>query len=313
MGTTFSVKVRTEVSDEKLDLISGETLKTLKDVVASMSTYEAQSELMRWNNNRSDEPVSLSSDLATVIAAALAVHQASEGAFDMTVQPLVELWGFGPSRRSEPPSDDELAGALEVTGSRHLRFDPKGGTLSKAKPEISIDLSAIAKGYAVDLVSKRLTKLGYADHFVEIGGEVRTSGYKGDEKPWRVGIEKPAADGGIRLSLPLVNQSIATSGSYRNFRKHGDQVFSHTIDPRTGRPVTHRLVSVSVITESCMYADAWATALGVLGPEKGFEVASRNALAVAFMFLNDEGVLVERRTKPFNLLTKVDTVGSEEP
>ncbi|MGB0645689.1 MAG: FAD:protein FMN transferase [Bradymonadia bacterium] len=313
MGTTFTVKVRTEVTDEKLKLISDETLKVLQAVVASMSTYEPQSELMRWNDSPSDKPITISSDLATVVAAGLDVHQASEGAFEMTVQPLVELWGFGPSRRTEPPSDNEITKALAATGSRYLNFNVEAGTLTKTKPHISIDLSAIAKGFAVDRVSERLASLGYADHFVEIGGEVRTSGYKGEKKPWRVGIEKPAGGGGVRLSLPLLNRSIATSGSYRNYRELGDKIFSHTIDPRTGRPVTHRLVSVSVIAKRCMYADAWATALAVLGPEKGFEVATRHSLAVAFMFLNDEGELVERRTKTFNLLSKADSLGSNVP
>lgn len=313
MGTTFTIKVRTAVSDEKVKLISDEALSVLQDIVAAMSTYEAQSELMRWNGSRSVEPVAISSGLATVIGAGLDVHKASGGAFEMTVQPLVELWGFGPSRRSDPPRDEEIKNALAIIGSQHLSFNAATSMLGKVKPELSIDLSAIAKGFAVDRVSERLTSLGYADHFVEVGGEVRTSGYKGEKKPWRVGIEKPDQGGGVHVSLPLVNRSIATSGSYRNYRKFGDKMFSHTIDPRTGRPVTHKLVSVSVITERCMYADAWATALAVLGPDEGYEVADRQSLAAMFIFQNEKGDLVERGTKTFISLSKADTVEPISP
>jgi thiamine biosynthesis lipoprotein len=217
----------------------------------------------------------------------------------VTVQPLVDLWGFGPNRRTEAPSDIEVLAALGNVGKGMIKLEQSSRMLTKAKIGVWLDLSAIAKGYAVDRVSDRLSSMGHTAHFVEIGGEVRTRGMKTDELPWRIGVESPKANGRVRLSLPLKDQAIATSGSYRNFRKYGDKTFSHTLDPRTGRPVTHKLVSVSVVHTSCMLADAWATALSVLGPQKGFELAEKLKLAASFVFLDKKRQLAERHTLGF--------------
>jgi FAD:protein FMN transferase len=299
MGTTFSVKVRAQPPNDSSELISKTILEELTSVVSSMSTYEQGSELSLWNRSETTEGIGISKPLAIVVAAGLLVSEESGGAFDMTVQPLVDLWGFGPNRRTEAPSDAEVQEALANVGTGMVKLDKAGLTLTKSKKGVWLDLSAIAKGYAVDRVSERLSQMGHSAHFVEIGGEVRTRGMKTDQLPWRIGVESPKANGSVRLSLPLKDQAIATSGSYRNFRKYGAKTFSHTLDPRTGRPVTHKLVSVSVVHTSCMLADAWATALSVLGPQKGLELAQKLKLAASFVFLDKQGELTEHQTLNF--------------
>ena len=299
MGTTFSVKVRAQPSNDASELISQAILKELTDVVSAMSTYEQASELSLWNRSKTTVSIGISQPLAAVVGAGLLVSEASGGAFDMTVQPLVDLWGFGPNRRTEAPTDSEVQAALDNVGAGMVTLDQANLTLTKTKPGVWLDLSAIAKGYAVDRVSERLSELGHTAHFVEIGGEVRTRGMKTDDLPWRIGLESPKANGSVRLSLPLTDRAIATSGSYRNFRKYGAKTFSHTLDPRTGRPVSHRLVSVSVVHTSCMLADAWATALSVLGPQKGLELAQTLKLAASFVFLDKEDQLTEQQTSDF--------------
>ena len=312
MGTTFSVKVRAPASPETNETLSAAVVEELVLVVNAMSTYEPESELSRWNRSDSTEPIAVSKSLAQVVEAGLSVSSLSKGAFDMTVQPLVDLWGFGPNRRKEAPSQARITAALAHVGADLIRFNPADSTLSKTKAGVWLDLSAIAKGYAVDRVSERLVALGYPEHFVEIGGEIRTRGLKTDTMPWRIGVESPKANGSVRLSLPLTDRAIATSGSYRNFRKYGEQTFSHTLDPRTGRPVVHKLVSVSVVSDTCMGADAWATALSVLGPEKGFNLAEKLKMAVSFLYVDETGELVERQTVSFRSFANADKL-SETP
>ncbi len=299
MGTTFSVKVRTPSSAEVNDMISSAILEELVAVVNAMSTYEPESEISRWNRSDSTDAITISHSFAQVVEEGLSVSALSKGAFDMTVQPLVDLWGFGPKRRKEAPSLEQIEAALTNVGSNLIRLDTSESTLTKAKAGVWLDLSAIAKGYAVDRVSDRLMALGYQQHFVEIGGEVRARGTKSDTQPWRIGVESPKANGSVRLALPLTDRAIATSGSYRNFRNYGAKTFSHTLDPRTGRPVMHKPVSVSVVSDTCMRADAWATALSVLGAEKGFNLAQTLELAVSFLHVDEAGDLIERQTADF--------------
>jgi thiamine biosynthesis lipoprotein len=306
MGTTFSVKVRAPAASETNDLLSSAVVEELLVVVNAMSTYEPESEISRWNRSDSTDPVTISKPLAQVVKEGLSISVLSEGAFDITVQPLVDLWGFGPKRRKDEPSQSKITAALDLVGSNQVRLSPLDLTLAKSKPGVWLDLSAIAKGYAVDRVSDRLVALGYPEHFVEIGGEIRTRGLKTDTMPWRIGVESPKANGSVRLSLPLTDRAIATSGSYRNFRKYGDKTFSHTLDPRTGRPVMHKLVSVSVVSDTCMRADAWATALSVLGHQKGFNLAERLELAASFLYIDQSGELVERQTADFRSFANAD-------
>jgi thiamine biosynthesis lipoprotein len=287
MGTYYSVKVvGTDVDQESLKIQIDELLKEVNNV---FSTYIDTSELSLLNKNRSMSSVKITPVLAEVLKLSKSIYNESRGAFDVTVGPLVNLWGFGPDKKRKKPSSELISKTLNSVGSKH--FEISNNTVTKSKNNIYIDLSAIAKGQGVDDVSLILSSLGYKAFLVEIGGEVRAKGHKPDGSIWRIGIEKPSEKLGqaIQKVIELDNMSIATSGGYRNYLKYGDKIFSHTIDPKTGNPVNHKLVSVSVLNPSCAVADAWATAFMVLGVEKGLEIANRLGLKAYFLVKVDKG------------------------
>jgi thiamine biosynthesis lipoprotein len=213
------------------------------------------------------------------------ISQLSGGAFDVTVGPLVNAWGFGPEEWTGGPDPETLAGLMERVGFDKLILDNRG--VRKTRPDLSCDLSAIAKGYGADRAAQALDRLGLENYQVEVGGEICTRGHNRQGDPWSVAIEKPdpLARSIFRI-VHLSGEAIATSGDYRNFREVDGVRLSHTIDPQTGRPVAHCLASASVIDRQCARADALATALMVLGPEKGPELARRERLA-AFFVLHD--------------------------
>jgi len=232
--------------------------------------------------------------VADVMRHALQVSEETNGAFDITVGPLVNAYGFGPDLRVDLPTDDELALLYQRVGYDKLTVDPEKNLVSKSGGDVYCDLSAIAKGYGVDRVALKLEELGITDYFVEVGGEVRVRGVNFEGQPWRVGIEQPVAGArAVRKVVPLHDAAMATSGSYRNYTDVDGQRVSHTIDPRMGRPVTHNLVSVSVIHPSCEWADAYATALMVLGPEEGPAFAREKGLQALFITEAEDGSLKE--------------------
>ena len=215
----------------------------------------------------------------------MAVGWQSEGAYDVTVAPLVDLWGFGPAGQvGAPPADDRITDVLENVGQDYLRLDGEGGyRLLKTRP-VSLDFSSIAKGYGVDLVARWLDARGLDRYLVEVGGEMRLAGMSGRGDPWRVAIERPeSALRTAEQAISVTDVAIATSGDYRNYFEVDGQRFSHSIDPRRGYPVSHDLVSVTVLDNSAMRADAWATALVVLGQERAMAVATQQGLAVYFI------------------------------
>jgi thiamine biosynthesis lipoprotein len=220
-----------------------------------------------------------------VLAVARDVAGRSDGAFDPTAGALVDAWGFGPVEPRGVPDAAALARTRALAGWRRLDLDP--ARRSALQPgRLSLDLSAIAKGFGVDLVARRLDALGIESHLVEVGGELRGSGVKPDGQPWWVQLEDPAAaavvDAGQTL-LALHGLSVATSGDYRRWFEHAGTRYSHTIDPRDGLPIRHALASVTVIHAQCMLADAWSTALNVLGPDAGPALANRLGLAARFL------------------------------
>jgi len=239
-----------------------------------------------------------------VVGEAIRTSQQTGGAFDATVGPLVNLWHFGPERNGgSVPSDSQIAENRERVGYQRVqaRLDPPA--LKKSRPDVEVDLSAIAKGFGVDKVAEYLDRRGAEGYMVEIGGEVRTRGRRGDGSPWKIGVVKPADDpaGGqslVQRVLPLGDDALATSGDYRNFFEQDGTRYSHTIDPRTGRPVEHQLASVTVVGPTCMQCDALATALMVLGPEAGYNLAVDRALAVLFV-VRDGDRFSERATPVF--------------
>ena len=248
-----------------------------------MSTYRADSEVSRFNRAVPGEWFAVSADTAAVVATALEVHQGSGGAFDITVGPLVDLWGFGAGSKATDrvPSDAEVAAAAARVGSDALRVRADPPALFKSADR-EIDLSAIAKGFGVDRAALWLEGNGVANYMVEVGGEVRTRGRNPQGEKWRIGIEAPELlqQGHAIAAVALSGESVATSGDYRNYFEAGGRHYSHTIDPATARPVEHALASVTVVAADCKTADALATAIDVLGPDKGLAFAERENLAV---------------------------------
>jgi thiamine biosynthesis lipoprotein len=305
MGTSYSVQVADPPSSIDLAALQRRIDALLAEVNGLMSTYQPDSELSRFNSSRATDWFPVSAELARVVDQAQAVSAASNGAFDVTVGPLVNLWGFGPERTADRlPTQPEIDAALANTGHAKLevRLDPPA--LRKALPDLYVDLSAIAKGYGVDRVAALLAGEGIANALVEIGGELNGRGHNGRGEPWRIAVERP--DPGARRLfrvVPLRDMGMATSGDYRNFFTLDGKRYSHSIDPSTGRPVTHSLASVTVLAESSMQADAWATALLVLGPQRGFDLAHRRGMA-ALLISHDGERLQARSTEAFDQVTR---------
>jgi len=289
MGTTFNIKASkpTEnISDKELKII----IKTrLDEINQRMSTYVSNSELSLINQSKTQVKQKISPALLKVLTAAKEVNVNSGGAFDVTVAPLVDLWGFGPkASKSEAPKDNEIETLLAQIGDQYYSLGESD--ITKHKRNLSLDLSALAKGYAVDQAALVLEQQGIKNYLVEIGGELRLKGEKHNNKKWNVSIDKPTVNTKkLQKILSITDIAMATSGDYRNFFEENGVRFSHTIDPRTGRPITHKLASVTVFHESSMYADAWATAMMVLGSKKGFEVAKKEGLPVFFVIKSEEG------------------------
>lgn len=314
MGTAFSVKVVTgDLTEAHRERLTRRVREVVDAVDHAMSTYHPESEIEAFNHGGT-ELFTASPEMIEVVVEAQRVARLTGGAFDITVGPLVEIWGFGPSPPNQAPSDAAVQELLVLTGFEQVEVDAEKGTLQKAHDGCRIDLSAIAKGYAVDRVATALGDDGYADYLVEIGGELRTRGRNGTGEAWRVGIERP--DVGTRMvhtAIPLSGLSLATSGDYRNFVVRDGVRISHTIDPRTGRPIAHNLASVSVVHASCMTADALATALEVLGPDEGFAFAERQDIPALFLIRLEDGIFEERQSRPWQTLIEnsaaADAVG----
>lgn len=293
MGTQYNVKIVDAPADLNAALIKTRIEAILDQVNGQMSTYLADSELNRLNDNMTTNWIDASTDLRDVIAAALRVSRLTKGAFDVTVAPLVNLWGFGPEERvNDLPTAAEIREVLSRIGYQKVAVRRSPPAIRKSQPDINIDLSAIAKGYAVDRVADYLESLGLVNYMVEIGGDVRLNGHNLEGTPWAIAIEKPAAGGRtVQRIVHVTDQAMATSGDYRNFFEHNGQRFSHTINPLSGLPVSHSLASVTVWSPRAMDADAMATALMVLGPETGYELALRQKLGAYFIIRTQHGFM----------------------
>jgi thiamine biosynthesis lipoprotein len=285
MGTTWSVIMLPDSDESDAKKLKQLLQKRLDQINGLMSTYDPASEISRFNNQISMDWFAISEDTAQVIELSLAISRLTGGAFDISVGPLVELWGFGATERgTKIPSADQIGKSLARVGYKniHLRRGPP--TISKQIPELRIDLSAVAKGYAVDALAEILGQQGISNYLLEIGGELQISGHRGDGSPWQIAIEKPLE--GVRevaKIFPLTNTALATSGDYRNFYVEDGQRYSHTIDPVNGKPIRHKLASVTVLDQSCARADALATALMVMGEEKGRRFCEKNHIAAYFL------------------------------
>lgn len=305
MGTRYSVQIARFPAKIDGDGLAADLNAILEGINGAMSTYDPESELSRFNRNPSTDWIPVSADTVAVMEQALAISRLSGGAFDVTVGPVVNLWGFGPGKdRGAVPESSRIAAALADVGYGHLQVRRSPPAVRKHRPELYVDLSAIAKGFAVDRLAEHLDGQGIEHYLVEVGGELRARGRNTTEQPWRVAIEHPAAaERTVHTIIGLENQAAATSGDYRNFFEVDGRRYSHTIDPRTGRPVSHRLGSVTVVAASAMVADGIATALMVLGPDEGHRLATEQELAALFLVKRDSGI-VALPTGAFDRVTR---------
>jgi len=288
MGTSFTVSLVTK--DSTARALDGEVRTVIEEVNRSMSTYLPSSDVSRFNEAGVDEWVTVSAMTVEVVTMALAVAEVSNGAFDPTVGPLVDLWGFGPK-----PSTDQVPDQAKIDevrrniGWQAIEVDETGKKLLKTEPR-ELDLSGIAKGYAVDQVAKLVENRGVDNYLVEIGGEMRFAGSKPDDQPWRVAIEAPDPEQrSVYKVLEVTEGAMATSGDYRNFFDQDGVRYSHTLDPATGYPINHKLVSVTLLGDRCALADAYATAFLVMGTESALELAESEGMAVYLIERDDTG------------------------
>jgi thiamine biosynthesis lipoprotein len=304
MGTEYHISWVTEASVEAAQDTESISVQSQVDEILlminkSMSTYDPESELSLLNTNDRSDWQEISEHLYRVLSMSESIHKNSYGAFDVTVGPLVNLWGFGPNKHLKTvPSADEVNASLASIGAEEIKLREivlnKSDNVKKYEVSVAnkryIDLSAIAKGYAVDVLGRYLEGRGIKHYLVEVGGEILARGVKAKGTPWKIAIEAPTDNTRTaQLIIPLSDIGIATSGDYRNFFKQDGKRFSHTIDGRSGYPVTHGLASVTVLHESVAIADAWATALTVLGAEEGLKVAQQQGLLAFFIQRVDNG------------------------
>ena len=301
MGTTFSVSIVDPAGAFARAELQERIEATLSALEAMLSTYRPDSELSQLNSAEHGDWIGVSAELCNIVEQALQVSNDTDGAFDITVGPLVNLWGFGPDGdRTAPPADERIAAAMDTVGFRKLHADCTKPALQKDVADLYVDLSAIAKGYAVDRVADLLDAEGVASYLVEVGGELRMRGQNGGGKDWQIAIEKPLIDQRtVQSVFGLSDIAIATSGDYRNYFIFDEQMYSHTIDPRTGYPVRHNGASVSVIDKTATFADAMATALLVLGPDDGLALANGGGIAALFLE-RVNGDIVETRSARLN-------------
>lgn len=299
MGTSYAVKVVTgpmPVADQQA--LQRAIEDTLAAVNGAMSTYQPDSELSTLNAAPTTDAAPASAPLRAVLTEALRIGRLSGGAFDVTVGPLVNAWGFGPDGEQTPPDAEAVAALRARVGLDKVAV--VGEAVQKARPDVYVDLSAIAKGHGVDRIAQTLEARGHTEYLVEIGGELRARGRNHAGLHWRVGIEKPDPEARALMEvIALRDEALATSGDYRNFYEKDGKRVSHTIDPRTGRPIEHRLASVSVVHPSCATADALATALNVLGPDEGLALAAAEGLAALFIVREADGRYTEKVTPQF--------------
>ncbi len=281
-GTNWSLVYVDQRETVPAKLVRDHLRAVFESVNASMNHYDPLSSISRFNDLPANIPQKVGSDFAHVLSAAFYVGAHSFGAYDVTVFPLTELWGFGPSGPREFPSNISLELVSSRVGLDLLNWEPTNKTLSKRVQGVSLDFSSLAKGYAVDLAADTLEKLNLKDFMFEIGGEVIVRGQSPRGDAWRIAVAQPHPEsfGSIHVAIELRDTAIATSGDYRNFFEYKEKRYSHLIDPRSGYPLQHELVSVTVIHESAMMADAWATALIIMGSDAAIELAEDKGLAV---------------------------------
>lgn len=285
MGTFYNVRFMAAMGEPRLhEAARGAVARALAEVDDRMSTFKPDSELSRLNRHAGNSPLDVSEETFRVLQAAQQVSSASQGAFDISAGPLVDAWGFGPGRNMRVPGKHEIARLRERVGYPMLELDANTRAVKKGHPGMALDLSGIAKGYGVDRAAHALQALGIESYVIETGGEVRACGFNRHGVPWQVAVEEPqSGPRKPRCVVPLDALAMATSGDYRIFFQRNGQHYCHEIDPVAGSPVRHNLTSVTVLANECAHADAWATALMILGPEEGYRCAERLGMGAYFI------------------------------
>jgi len=276
MGTSYHIKYNVGLFFDHQDL-KNDMIQTLQDINHSMSTFDSKSEISIFNRTKDiTRSLPISDHFFQVMTQAHKLFQITNGAWDGTVKPIVNLWGFGHTKHHlQKPNDSQIEQCLKQVGFQYIIITDHH--LQKKVPNLELNLASIAKGFGVDQIAVVLEKHGIDDYLVEIGGEVFAKGKKTNGDPWRVGINRPEIDADVHdvyFAISLQDKAIATSGDYRNYFIDGKERYSHVIDPKTGRPVSNGIVSVSVISKNCTFADGLATALMVMGHESGIELVN---------------------------------------
>ncbi len=305
MGTTFNITLIAPPADADLNALRIRISEKLEHIENIASTYRNSSELSTFNLNPSTDWISVSQEFCEMVSAAQELSATTYGAFDITVGPLVNLWGFGPSNReNELPTSDEVSAAHEYVGYEFVQADCDQSVLRKTAKLVYLDFSGWAKGYAVDEVAALLEREKLENYLVEIGGEISVRGHNAKQHKFSIALEKPISDNDIQYSVwEFSDVAVATSGDYRNFFDEDGQRYSHTIDPRTGYPTRHHLTGVTVVSSSTAYADAMATAFMVLGPDDGYALAEKLGIAGYFLVRTDNGI-EEKLTSQFEKLRR---------
>ena len=281
-GTTYHITYQYD------DDLQPELEARMKDVDNALSMFNKESIIAKVNNN---QPVELNEMFVEVFQQAQKISEDTDGAFDITVAPLVNAWGFG-FKNEQMPDKHAVDSLMAIVGYKKVSYD--GKHIIKRDPRITLDCSAIAKGYGVDVVARLLEEKGISNYMVEIGGEVVTHGISEKRVPWKIGVTKPTDDplqegNELQTVLNLTDKAMATSGNYRNFYYKGQRKYAHTIDPKTGYPVQHSILSATVLTNRCMRADAYATAFMVMGFEGAKKILERNSDLMAYLIYDDHG------------------------
>ena len=292
MGTTYSIKIKTADAVVNQEKIRADIEKILLEINQKMSTYIVDSELSVINFSNSLDSNLISDDLFKVISHANTISKTTNGAFDITVGPLVNLWGFGPDKsENKIPPNEEIELIKKNIGYKKIYLNKETTSIKKLHPDLYVDLSGIAKGFAVDKIALYLNSYNLENYLVEIGGELIAKGTNEDNEVWQIGIENP--NNNLVKIIGLKDIAMATSGDYRNYFEKNGVRYSHTINPNTGKPIKHKLASVTVLDKTAMNADALATAFMVLGPAKTIELANELKIGVYLIIKNDENFYEE--------------------
>jgi len=280
-GTGWSLVYLPDDSQPSPAVVEAEVLAAFDVVNTSMNTYDPQSLISEFNALPAGAALEVDWDFTYVLNEAMGITRLTAGAYDVTVAPLISLWGFGPTGPTKIPTDAVVSATREVVGVSRLDWQPNIRQLSKRVTGVSLEFSSIAKGYGVDLAADALDELGIENFMLEVGGELQLRGNSPRGDAWRIAVERPEQGrGSFQAAVTVSNVGVATSGDYRNYFEQDGQRYSHIIDPRTGYPVQHDLVSVTVIHPSTALADAWATALCVLGTDQALTLSEQLGLAV---------------------------------